>query len=163
MDEDAMRMSVIVRTVADVLFPFAMVFGLYVIIHGHLTPGGGFQGGAATASAVLMMLVAYGSVELLGRIKEKTLTTLEYTGGLIFALAAAFGLFRTFFYNFLANTGLLFGDYPGYGPNPGNLNTAGILPVMSMGVGMCVIAGLFAIVLIMAHATTVKEKEEGEK
>jgi multisubunit Na+/H+ antiporter MnhB subunit len=46
----------IVRTIANVIFPFALVFGIYVILHGHLTPGGGFQGGAATASAIAMML-----------------------------------------------------------------------------------------------------------
>ena len=43
-------MSVIVRTVCNVFTWFLMVFGAYVIIHGHLTPGGGFQGGAVVAT-----------------------------------------------------------------------------------------------------------------
>ncbi|MDD5502235.1 MAG: MnhB domain-containing protein [Candidatus Thermoplasmatota archaeon] len=158
--ESSMRMSKIVRTIADVMFPFAMVFGIYVILHGHLTPGGGFQGGAATASALAMLLVAYGSIDILHRISEHKLTILECAGALIFAGTAAIGLFRTFFYNFLANTGSLFGTYPGYGPNGGDLNTGGVLPIMNIGVGLCVIAGLFAILVIMAYATTVKEPEE---
>ena len=41
-----MKMTKIVRTTADLFFPFCLVFGLYVVVHGHLTPGGGFQGGA---------------------------------------------------------------------------------------------------------------------
>ena len=40
------EMSKIVRTLSNITFPFIMIFGLYVIAHGHLTPGGGFQGGA---------------------------------------------------------------------------------------------------------------------
>ena len=154
--ESAMRMSKIVRTIADVLFPFAMVFGIYIIIHGHLTPGGGFQGGAATASAIAMLIVAYGSIDILHRISEHNLTVLECAGALIFGGIAAIGLFRTFFYNFLANTGLLFGNYPGYGPNGGDLNTGGVLPIMNIGVGLCVVAGLVAILLVMAYATTMK-------
>ena len=156
--DSAMRMSKIVRTIADVMFPFAMVFGIYIIIHGHLTPGGGFQGGAATASGIAMLLVAYGSIDIFRRISEHRLAILEYAGALIFAGTAAFGLFRTFFYNFLANTGAAFpfGAYPGYGPNTGELNTGGVIPIMNIGVGLCVVAGLFAILLVMAYATTMK-------
>ena len=40
------KMSKIVRTISGIAFPFTMIYGLYVIAHGHLTPGGGFQGGA---------------------------------------------------------------------------------------------------------------------
>jgi multisubunit Na+/H+ antiporter MnhB subunit len=46
-----MKMTKIVRTTADLFFPFCLVFGLYVVVHGHLTPGGGFQGGAVMATA----------------------------------------------------------------------------------------------------------------
>jgi len=37
-----------------ILFPFIVVFGFYVIVNGHLSPGGGFQGGAILATAVLI-------------------------------------------------------------------------------------------------------------
>lgn len=36
-------MSKIVKTIAASIFPFIMIYGLYVIAHGHLTPGGGFR------------------------------------------------------------------------------------------------------------------------
>ena len=49
-------MSKIVRTVANQLMAFVLVFGLYVIMHGHVTPGGGFQGGAIIASGVVMLM-----------------------------------------------------------------------------------------------------------
>jgi len=52
------EMTKIVKTLANILFPFTVLFGLYVIAHGHLTPGGGFQGGAVVDSRCALILVA---------------------------------------------------------------------------------------------------------
>jgi len=77
-------MSKIVKTITSIAFPFTMIYGLYIIAHGHLTPGGGFQGGAVVASACAMILVAYGSVWTMGKIKEKHLSVLESLGAIGF-------------------------------------------------------------------------------
>jgi len=50
---DKHKASNILTHLSSILFPFLLVFGLYIITHGHLTPGGGFQGGAILATAVL--------------------------------------------------------------------------------------------------------------
>ncbi|MDW7669187.1 MAG: MnhB domain-containing protein [Bacillota bacterium] len=49
-----MKNSQILVCISRVLFPFILVFGFYVIVNGHLTPGGGFQGGAILATAILI-------------------------------------------------------------------------------------------------------------
>ena len=49
--------SLIVRTGANLLFPLILLTGVYVFIHGDLTPGGGFQGGAVIASGYFFRLV----------------------------------------------------------------------------------------------------------
>lgn len=46
--------SVVVRTVCKLLIPFAQVFGLYVLFHGHESPGGGFQGGAILGASIIL-------------------------------------------------------------------------------------------------------------
>ena len=48
----------ILRAGADLLFPLLLVVGLYIIFHGHLTPGGGFQGGVILASAFFVPILA---------------------------------------------------------------------------------------------------------
>ena len=151
-----MGMSRIVKTIANIAFPLSMIYGLYVIAHGHLTPGGGFQGGAVAASACAMILVAYGSVWTMGRIKEKHLSVLESLGAIGFIGLAFFGLIfgAMFFNNFLVGNDFLFGAI---GEGLSNINTAGVLPLMNFAVGVKVIAGLFAIVLVMAYATRLKE------
>ena len=150
-------MSKIVQTIASITFPFVMIYGLYVIAHGHLTPGGGFQGGAVVASGLAMMLVAFGAPWVLDRLKEKHLSTLESLGGLGFIGIAFLGLIigGVFFNNFLVGNPYLFGTVSDSAA--ANLNTAGVLPFMNFFVGLKVIAGLFAIVLVMAYATTHKE------
>jgi len=148
------EMSKIVRTISNSLFPFIMIYGLYVIMHGHLTPGGGFQGGAVVASGCALILVAYSSGWVFKKVRESNLSVLESIGAIGFISLAFLGIGVTFFYNFLVGSNLLFGEIPPAGPNSGNLNTAGLLPLMNLSVGLKVIAGLFAIVAVMAFVAS---------
>jgi len=152
-------MSKIVKTISGIAFPFITIYGLYVIAHGHLTPGGGFQGGAIVASGCAMILVSYGSIWTMNRVKEKNLSILESLGSVCFILLAILGLgFGTvFFNNFLVGTNSLFGVVPATGSGLADINTGGVIPLMNFAVGLKVIAGLFVIVLVMAYASRTKE------
>lgn len=147
------RMSIIVRTIATMLLPFILVFSFYVIMHGHLTPGGGFQGGAIAASAIVMMIAAYGHERMKKKVSEEGLSMAESIGAAIFALVAFAGVFMatSFMYNFLVGTSV-FGKIPPFGGNSGILNSGGVLPILNIAVGMKVIGGLVAVVMIMAMA-----------
>lgn len=153
------EMTRIVQTTANILFPFTLIFGLYVIAHGHLTPGGGFQGGAIVASGCVLLLVAYGSGWVFDRIKKNQLVTFESIGAIGFITVALLGLVfsAVFFGNFLVGSGGLFGSTPVTGSTQADLNTGGVLPLMNLAVGVKVIAGLFVIVLVMAYASSRKE------
>ncbi len=144
-------MSKIVRTITNILYSFILIFGFYIIMHGHLTPGGGFQGGAVVASGIALVLIAYGYDTVKEWIKKSRLSVLESVGALAFIGIAFLGIGTTFFYNFLANAGGLFGDPTVIGINLGNFNTSGVLPLMNWAVGLKVLAGLGSIVLLMAY------------
>lgn len=157
-------MSKIVKTIAGISLPLSMIFGLYIIAHGHITPGGGFQGGAVVASALAMIVVAYGSVWTMQRIKEKQLSVLESIGAISFIVLALLGLLvadEVFFDNFIMGEQGLGSIFNNAAVGVADINTAGVIPLMNFAVGMKVIAGLFAIILVMAYATTKKAKEEG--
>ncbi len=49
------------RNGAEVVLPLIFLFGAYVIMNGHLSAGGGFQGGAVVASGVMLLMLAYPS------------------------------------------------------------------------------------------------------
>jgi energy-converting hydrogenase B subunit I len=152
-------MSKIVRTVANQLMAFVLVFGLYVIMHGHVTPGGGFQGGAIIASGVVMLIVAFGSGQIKKFLRERRLSLVESSGALLFILIAFAGIGTVFFYNFLVGS-RIFGGIPPTGPNPGDVWTGGVIPVMNLAVGLKVTAGLSAAVLALALFSSGEEMEE---
>jgi energy-converting hydrogenase B subunit I len=152
-------LSKIVRTVANQLILFILIFGLYVIAHGHLTPGGGFQGGAVVVSGVVMLLVAFSSKDLKKSLRERVLSIMESTGALIFAILGFAGLGTVFFYNFLVGSPI-FGRIPPTGPNSGDFWTGGFIPLMNFAVGLKVIAGLSAVVLAIALFARGEEMEE---
>jgi multicomponent Na+:H+ antiporter subunit B len=160
-------MSRIVKTISNIAFPIITIYGLYVIAHGHLTPGGGFQGGAVVASGCAMILVAYGSVWTMRKVKEKQLSILESLGAIGFVSLGFIGILwvflyssynASFFQNFLLNQKVI-PIFNEIGVGLSNINTAGVIPLMNFAVGLKVISGLFVIVLVMAYATRLK----GEK
>ena len=55
-----MREQVILRVVTKLLIPFILLFGFYVIMHGEISPGGGFQGGVILASAFILYALVFG-------------------------------------------------------------------------------------------------------
>jgi len=152
-------LSKIVRTVTNGFIPIIIIFGLYIIAHGHLTPGGGFQGGAVVVSGVVMLLVAFNSQELKKSLHERVLSIMESTGALIFIGLAFAGIGTVFFYNLLVGTPI-FGRIPPTGPNPGDIWTGGVIPLMNFAVGLKVIAGLSAVVLALALFSGGEEVEE---
>lgn len=154
------EMSKIVRTVTRFLYAFILVYGFYIIVHGHLTPGGGFQGGAVVASGFALLLVAFGASAVGGRIKEILLSVSESFGALSFISLAFAGLGTVFFYNFLQGSGnpVFGGNLPSLGSNPGAFNTSGTIALMNFAVGLKVLAGLGTVVVLMTLA--VKEERE---
>lgn len=87
--------SLIIQTAVRILVPFVQLFGLYVIVHGHYSPGGGFQGGVILGSSFIMLALAFDQATSMRLMSERANTILGNTGALIFtgvaALCAIFG------------------------------------------------------------------------
>ena len=159
-------LSVIVRTVCNAFAWFVAVFGAYVIVHGHLSPGGGFQGGAVVATFMALLLVSHGATKCLGWVRTNFFYAFEHVGLLTFIAAGFLGIGVTFFYNSLALSGGLFGSAVPLGPNGGSLNTSGTIALMNCAVGIDVVGGLSMILLYMRQGVfhvdkpTLRRKEE---
>lgn len=154
------EMSKIVKTVTNFVYGFIIIFGFYVIVHGHLTPGGGFQGGAIAASAFALLLISYGISNSKKFLQKDILSFFESLGLTLFIVLAFSGIGITFFYNFLANGGGWFGNAAVIGINPGDINTGGLIPLLNIAVGLEVLSALGVIVLIMAKGAEFTKKKE---
>jgi multicomponent Na+:H+ antiporter subunit B len=51
----------ITTLISSIVAPFIMLFALYVIFHGHYSPGGGFQGGTLLAASIILLRISLGS------------------------------------------------------------------------------------------------------
>lgn len=76
--------NVLIETVCRLLIPAMQIFGLYVIAHGHGSPGGGFQGGCILAASFILMVIAYDIKEAKDRMSENITTILCCTGVFIY-------------------------------------------------------------------------------
>ena len=125
--------SLVLYTGCRFLFPLILLFGSYIFIHGHLTPGGGFQGGAIIASAFLLVYLGCPKKKI-----NKILTrNTESISGFVFVVTGLAGLAAGGHY-FLSN----------FLPK-GTLNTlfsAGIIPVIYIAIGLKVGSELTGII-----------------
>lgn len=75
----------VLRVVCKMLFPFIIIFAVYVITHGELGPGGGFQGGVIMAAAFIMFGLVFGVDQLTDKIPRRVLDLLMAGGVLLYA------------------------------------------------------------------------------
>ena len=80
--------SEIVMTGSRVLLPMILTFGAYVIVNGHLSAGGGFQGGAIVASGVMLLLLA----DPAARLNAAALSMIESLAGMFYVGIGILGL-----------------------------------------------------------------------
>jgi multicomponent Na+:H+ antiporter subunit B len=155
-------MSKIVRTTTDLLFLFVSIFGAYIVLHGHLTPGGGFQGGAVIATGFIMLFVAYRVEDITNLFSKILLQNSEVLGLFLFVTTAliGIGLSATFLVNYLVGKGGLFGQAVSYGINEGVLNTAGIIPILNIAIGLEVLGGLTIILIYMTSGISMSEETQ---
>ncbi len=84
MKEDIAREHIIRRVISRILIPFIQLFALYIIAHGELGPGGGFQGGVILGSSIILFVIAFGMEEGRKRLSQKMNDLLSSTGVLIY-------------------------------------------------------------------------------
>ncbi len=126
--------SPIVQVVCSVLTPFIQLFALYVIMHGHYGPGGGFQGGVLLAVSIMLSRLYLGKEVSHRNFPPKLAVALAAIGMLLFVLAGLIPMV----------TGGMFLDYA-YLPIPwvsgATLRYLGIL-IVEMGIALAVFGTL---------------------
>ena len=137
-------MTIIVKTVASWVKVLIFLFGIYIIIFGHLTPGGGFAGGVILAASYVLLMLAFGRDFAEENLSLPVASKLDCLGAFMFALIAIFGMILggSFFVNFL---------YQKYLPGQAlNLISAGTIPLSNIAIGIKVGASLFLVILVLS-------------
>ena len=87
-----MNRDIILRVVAKLLIPIALIFALYVQFHGELGPGGGFQAGVIIAAAVVLHALIFGLMSARRLVPEWLVETMVALGVLVYAGVGVAGL-----------------------------------------------------------------------
>ena len=133
--------SALLQAGSKLIFPAILVLGAYVFIHGHLTPGGGFQGGAIIATGFLLMMMSYKDFTM----NHSVITWVESLAGITFASIGLIGLIvdHSFLENFLPIGHI------------NDLISGGIIPLIYVAVGFKVAAELSG---VLDTLLSIKEK-----
>ena len=115
--------SEIVTTATQLLLPMVMLFGVYVFLNGHLSPGGGFQGGAIIASGTMFLLLALPE----SHISRMMIAIIESLSGFSYVIVGVLGVIMAG--GFLDNRIMDLGTY-------GSLFSAGAIPLIYVFVGL---------------------------
>jgi len=110
-------------TGSRLLVPLILLLGIYIFVNGHLTPGGGFQGGAILASATLLLLLT----DPLRHFSHRLISAVESISGLLFVTIGVLGVLYAggFLDNRILPTGTL-----------GELFSAGAIPIIYSLIGL---------------------------
>jgi multicomponent Na+:H+ antiporter subunit B len=142
--------DVIIKNGCRLVIPFIQLFALYVIAHGHHSPGGGFQGGVIFGAAIILYALAYDLRTAQARLPIKTSVLLSSTGVLIYAGTGALCiLLGAAFLNYSALAGLL-------GVDPITARSHGIL-IVEIGVALAVMAVMVGLYYIISSAGKLDE------
>jgi multisubunit Na+/H+ antiporter MnhB subunit len=127
-------MSLIVKTVTSLVSAFILLYGIYIVLYGHLTPGGGFAGGVILACCFILLVLAFGKGFVDQIISDRAPYLWDCVGALAFLAIALLGYYGgSFFYNVLARPG----DY--------RLFSGGIIMPCNVAIGIKVAACLFGV------------------
>ena len=133
-------MTLIVKKTTQLMAGLIFLYGIYVIIHGHLTPGGGFAGGVLIAGSFILLILANGSDFMKLTKEEMGSTIYENLAILIAAFLAVSGMLfgaKIFFLNWLPKGTL------------GELVSAGMVPLYNIFIGIEVAASILSIFLAL--------------
>ena len=128
-EEDEER-DIILEQVARLLVPFILMFGVYVVLNGHLSPGGGFSGGTVMGAGLILYANAFGYRRIHRFFSFKTFTVVSSSALMVYALSKGYSFFMGA--NHL-ESGIPLGK-------PGNILSAGLILPLNICVGL-VVAG----------------------
>ncbi len=133
----------ILRTVAYVLVPCLFVFGVYVLLNGHLSPGGGFSGGAILGAALIFYSMAFGFEDISRFMTPKTLKVISCCSLGFYVVAKAYSFFTgANGLHSIISTG-----------TPGAILSAGLILPLNVAVGFVVACTMYSFFSLFKRGT----------
>ena len=141
---------VITTCTCDFIMPFALVYLFYIILHGHMTPGGGFQGGVLMVAVYTLIYLGYGYEDTSIALGMDKLHHVEGWASVAYILLAMLGI--AFGGSFCENVLFAEGEI-------GELWSSGTVFLMNAAVGAKVVTGVGMLALSMLAVLNLTHKD----
>jgi len=136
-------MTLIVKTITRLTVGLILIYGIYIVLQGHISPGGGFAGGVIIALSLIHLILAFGREAVFKKMNEMRGLVLIGGGALVFLFLITLGFLGIGF----AQTG-----------SRSMLFNAGIMPLCDIAIALTVASGLFIMFLVLIGLAS-KEKK----
>lgn len=121
--------DIILKTITKLLFPFILLFGFFIIMHGHITPGGGFSGGAIVSAGFVLYTLTYGLHAAEAKLPHHILKLVETAGVLWYILVGLVGAVTIGSFLSNASSGFPLGE-------AFSLLSSGMIALLTIGIGI---------------------------
>ncbi len=130
----------IVSSLGKVLIPIIFVVGVYILLNGHLSPGGGFSGGAVLGAGFILYAMIFGEEKAVRVLSEKTVKIVSIASLSFYCLAKSYSFFTGNEFN---------GIHSVIGPgNPGDLLSGGLIMPLNVAVGLVVCCTMYSFYML---------------
>jgi multicomponent Na+:H+ antiporter subunit B len=142
-------MTLVVKTVTRLTVGLIFLYGVYIVLNGHLSPGGGFAGGVIIALSFMNLVLAFGGKKAVEIVKKNAVTAMESIGAILFLGIALLGFTEGGFFRSFLSQGETF-----------KLISGGTIPLSNIAICIKVGAGLFGIFLTLMVLMGSERKEK---
>lgn len=126
--------DLIVKNVAKYIIPFLLIFGIYIVLNGHISPGGGFAGGAIMGASLILYSSAYGYKTISKFITEKLIKRVTFGSLAFYAVAKSYSFYTGAHH---IPSGIPLGT-------PGDILSAGLILPLNICVGLVVTCTMYS-------------------
>jgi len=121
--------DIIIKNITRIVIPFAQAYGMFVILNGHISPGGGFAGGAIIGTSLILYTLVFGREKGKKKFSHRASEIAESGGIIVFVTIGLIGLFLAG--SFLTNLAAGFPE-----GTIGEIISGGMIPLLMIGIGI---------------------------
>jgi multicomponent Na+:H+ antiporter subunit B len=130
--------DIIIKNITRIVIPFAQMYGIFIILNGHISPGGGFAGGAIIGTTLVLYTLVFGREKGKKKFTHKASEIAESGGIMLFVFVGLIGLVLAG--SFLTNVEAGFPE-----GNLGTILSGGFIPILMIGIGIKVTSTMISL------------------
>ncbi|HKL47798.1 MAG TPA: MnhB domain-containing protein, partial [Candidatus Izemoplasmatales bacterium] len=121
--------DIIIKNITRIVIPFAQVYGIFIILNGHISPGGGFAGGAIIGTSLILYTLVFGREKGEKKFSHKMSEIAESGGIMLFISIGILGMITGGYFLTNIEAGFPTGEL-------GSLLSGGFIPLLMIGIGI---------------------------